>query len=243
MIGKGPNDSRSSREQVVPAAASELNNLLQIVAGTVAMLENVWEGSPSSEKYFEMLRVSVDRAARVTAQLMQHAGGTERKILFHPALAAQTQAKIVPPVPLKISRCIMVVDDEPMALGLAERVLSEAGFTVVTTGSGFEALDLFQKDPRKFSLILLDLSMPFMDGEETFKRLRAIDPQVVVLLNTGFIENHRLDRMMKDGLAGFLRRPYQPSEVVDQIEVLLASDASRKRNRPPAAPPVPSLTP
>ena len=101
----------------------------------------------------------------------------------------------------------MVVDDEPMALSLSQQVLSEAGYTVVATQSGFEALDLFRQGPQQFSLILLDLSMPCMDGEETFNRMRAIDPQVLVLLNTGFVEKHRLDRMMANGLAGFIRRP------------------------------------
>ena len=241
MSGQGPNESRSERERVVPAAASELNNLLQVVSGTVAQLENIWEGAPGAEKYFEMLRTSLDRAAKVTAQLVQHVGGTEQKILFHPALAAQIKARPARPrAPLKISRCILVVDDEAMALSLAGRVLAEAGFTVVMTQSGFEALDLFQKDPSRYSLVLLDLTMPLMDGEETFNRLRAIDPDVVVLLNTGYIEKDCLDRMMKNGLAGYLRRPYQPHEVIDQIELLLANAATRLRQ--PAAAPAPLPT-
>ena len=92
---------------------------------------------------------------------------------------------------------------------------------MVTAQSGFEALELFRKHIGRFDLILLDLSMPIMDGEETFNRLCAIDPQVVVLLNTGFIEKHRLDRMMAAGLAGFLRRPYRPDEIIEQIRSVL----------------------
>ena len=115
----------------------------------------------------------------------------------------------------------MVVDDEPMALVLLQQILSQAGHSVVTAQSGFEALDFFRKEPGRFSLILLDLAMPLMDGEETFNHLRAIEPNVVVLLNTGFIENLRLNRMMSNGLAGFLRRPYRPDEVITQIESVL----------------------
>ena len=73
-------------------------------------------------------------------------------------------------------RRILVVDDEPAARVLANRVFSEAGFEVVTVQSGFECLERFRKQPHGFDLILLDLSMPFMDGEETFRRLRAINP-------------------------------------------------------------------
>ncbi len=165
----------TTSERGIPAAASELNNLLQIVSGTVSMLENVWEGAPGSEKYFEMLLVSVERAAKVTAQLVQQVGGADDKILLHPALVAEFKTK---PVTKRapVSRCILIVDDEPMALILGQRILAQAGYTVVVAQSGFDALDLFRANPLKFDLVLLDLTMPFMDGEETFKRLRSIDP-------------------------------------------------------------------
>ena len=55
--------------------ASELNNLIQIISGTSLLIENIWEGSPGSEKYFEMLRASIERAEQVTAQLVAQAGG------------------------------------------------------------------------------------------------------------------------------------------------------------------------
>jgi len=221
MSNQNGNNHTPDSEQIVPAAASELNNLIQIVSDTVGMLENIWEGAPDSKKYFDMLRKSIDRAAKVTAQLVQHVGGTEKKILMHPAL--NEPATVPPPArsPLHVSRCILVVDDEPMALMLLNQILSEAGHTVVTAQSGFEALDHFRKEPSRFALILLDLSMPLMDGEETFNHFRAIDPNVVVLLNTGFIENRRLDRMIANGLAGFLRRPYRADEVVTQIQSVL----------------------
>ena len=221
MSHENGNNHTPDSQQIVPAAASELNNLIQIIADTVAMLENIWEGPPDSQRYFEMLRKSVDRAAKVTAQLVQHMGGTEKKILMHPALNQPATAPGAARSPLHVSRCILVVDDEPMALILLNQILSEAGHSVVTAQSGFEALDHFRKEPSRFALILLDLSMPLMDGEETFNHFRAIDPNVVVLLNTGFIENLRLDRMIANGLAGFLRRPYRADEVVSQIHSVL----------------------
>jgi len=214
--------------EALPGAASELNNLLQIVSGTVAQLENIWEGTPASEKYFEMLRTSVERAANVTAQLMKQVGGTEEKKLLAPAPKPPLSA---PPSSAPAPRCVLVVDDEPMALMLTKLVLSQAGFAVVTAQSGFEALDLFQKSPGRFALVLLDLSMPILDGEETFRRLRRMDPNITVLLNTGFIEKHHLERMLADGLAGFIRRPYESSEVIEQIESVLA----QKGERQPAA--------
>src|SRR5881392_470062 len=62
--------------------ASELNNLIQIISGTSSSIENIWEGRPGSEKYYEMLRASIERAEQVTAQLVGGAGGTNCKSLL-----------------------------------------------------------------------------------------------------------------------------------------------------------------
>ena len=219
--------SNDPSENAIPAkpigaATSELNNLLEIISGTTAAIENIWVGNDGSQKYFDMLRNSVDRAAKVTAQMVEQAGGTNKKILFHPELASFAKRKKAGSLAAtKKRRSLLVVDDEPMALVLAKRVLTEADFAVVTARSGFECLDLFRKRPRHFDLILLDLSMPFMDGEETFGRLRSISPDVVVLLSTGFIAQERLDRMLSAGLAGFLRKPHRPDELVANIQAVL----------------------
>jgi CheY-like chemotaxis protein len=121
------------------------------------------------------------------------------------------------------TRRILVVDDEPAARILAQRLFSESGFEVVTTSSGFDCLKEFRKRPHWFDLILLDLSMPFMDGEETFRRLRVINPAVVVLLSTGFLgqAQSRIDRMLAGGLAGVIRKPHRPDELLQQVQGIL----------------------
>lgn len=218
-------DGPKQAGELLPAAASELNNLIQIIAGTIKMLEEMWEGDARANKYFEMLHLSTDRATRVMNQLVKHAGGSERKILLHPSFV--TPARPKSGHGKGRPRCIMVVDDEPMALVLSKHVLTQAGFEVVTAQSGFECLESYRARPDRFDLVLLDLTMPLMDGEETFNRLREIDAKAVVVLDTGFIEKHRLDQMMADGLAGFVRRPYQPAQVIAQIKsVLDASEGS-----------------
>jgi DNA-binding response OmpR family regulator len=121
------------------------------------------------------------------------------------------------------SRRILVVDDDPAARVLANRVFSEAEFEVTTGQSGFECLEKFRQRPNWFDLIVLDLSMPFMDGEETFRRLRAINPNVVVLLSTGFLTQaqDRIDRMLAAGMAGFIRKPHRPDELLAQVQATL----------------------
>ena len=120
-------------------------------------------------------------------------------------------------------RRILVVDDEPAARLLAHRLFTEAGFEVVTASSGFDCLKEFRKQPSGFDLILLDLSMPFMDGEETFRRLQRMNPAVVVLLSTGFLGQgqSRIERMLAGGMAGVIRKPHRPDELLAQVNAIL----------------------
>jgi CheY-like chemotaxis protein len=217
-----PSPGDTVPKESISKATSELNNLLQIISGTSAEIENLWDGSAGSEKYLEMLRESIERAGTVAAQLAEQAGGTQDKVLMHPELTAFVKPKAVTSMPSP-KPGILVVDDEEMALTLVKQLLSTAGYHVTTAQSGFECLDLFRRRPHAYQLVLLDLTMPFMDGEETFQRLREIRPDVPVVLCTGFIQNERLDRLMSAGLTGYLRKPLAPDEIVGNVRSVLES--------------------
>jgi CheY-like chemotaxis protein len=184
-------------------------------------MENSGQSPEDSQKYLEMLRTSIERAERVAAELTEHAGGATQKMAVHPDLAPFMRSKKVETGASKQS--IMIVDDEQMALTLMNRILTEAGFSVVTAQSGFECLDQFRRRPYMYELILLDLTMPFMDGEETFHRLKEIRADVPVLLCTGFIQEDRLKSLMGAGLAGFMRKPIAPGEMVRVVRSTLQS--------------------
>ncbi len=207
-------------KEAVSKAASELNNLLQIISGTSAEMENLWEGSHGSEKYLEMLRQSIERAETVAAQLTQSVGAPQEKMLVHPGLAAFVKPRGVTNAPAAKPN-ILVVDDEPMALTLVKQILTSANYHVTTVQSGFECLDLFRQRPLGYQLVMLDLTMPLMDGEETFRRLREIRPDVPVVLCTGFIQTERLTNLMSAGLTGYLRKPLAPDEIVANIRSIL----------------------
>lgn len=209
-------------KEALSKATSELNNLLQIISGTSAEIGNLCEGSESSGEYLNMLRTSIDRAEAVASQLSEQAGGADQKVLINPELTSFPSPKTITQMP-QAKPTILVVDDESMALVLIKRLLSGAGYHVATAQSGFEALDIFRRQPQTFQLVLLDLTMPFMDGEETFHRLREIRSDVPVVLCAGFIRSDRLDRLMNSGIAGFLRKPLAPDELVDHVRAVLAS--------------------
>jgi two-component system cell cycle sensor histidine kinase/response regulator CckA len=140
---------------------------------------------------------------------------------MHPQLAAFVGRSL--PSGDGTRQSILLVDDEAMALALVKRILVEAGYSVVCAQSGFECIELFRNSPDKFDLVLLDLTMPMMNGEETFHRLRHIRPDVPVVLCAGFIQQDQLDRLLEEGLAGLLRKPLAPDEIVDHVRSTLES--------------------
>src|SRR5205814_7251358 len=96
--------------------ASELNNLIQIISGTSSLIENIWEGRPGSEKYFEMLRASIERAEQVTAQLVAQAGGADRKRVLRPDLEQRLTEPLLGGGQTQGRNPICVVKDEPRRL-------------------------------------------------------------------------------------------------------------------------------
>jgi CheY-like chemotaxis protein len=169
-----------------------------------------------------MLRESVARAAAVTTDLVERSAGMSGKIVLHPEFTRPTSDENTP-APVK--KRIMVVDDEKMLLILTGEILRDAGYEVVTVQSGFECLDQVRFSGRPFDLVLLDLNMPLMDGEETFKRLRSLDPEMRVLLCTGYVQQEQLDHMLADGLCGFVPKPLGPREYLKSVRAVLEAPA------------------
>jgi len=167
----------------------------------------------------KMLRESIDRATEITTELVRQAGGCEKEALLQPdfgdVIHPNSGRRIGAP-------SILVVDDEPMALSLARQILTEAGFGATTAGSGFECIELCRNKANDFDLVILDQTMPSMDGAETFSRLRTICPNLAVVISTGFIAQEKLNDMLSAGLTGFIRKPLPPDEYVDHIRSILA---------------------
>jgi CheY-like chemotaxis protein len=204
--------------EFVAAAASELNNLLQIIAGSSTALERVAKGDKQAAQYLEMLQASVQRAETLGQEMAKQSGGAAQKSIRYSEIAGFLRDKNAKP---NTRQTILVVDDEKMALTLIERILREAGYEVVLAQSGFDCVDIFRRQPHRFSLVLLDLSLPFMDGEETFRRLRQIRADVPVVLCTGFILQERLTGMLASGLTGFLRKPVPADELLSVVRTTL----------------------
>src|SRR5438105_12624225 len=106
--------------------ASELNNLIQIISGTSSLIENIWEGRPGSEKYFEMLRASIERAEQVTAQLVAQAGGADRKRVLRSDLEQRFDEALIAGAPNEHKHSIPLVETDPAALDMMDGATTAA---------------------------------------------------------------------------------------------------------------------
>jgi PAS domain S-box-containing protein len=103
---------------------------------------------------------------------------------------------------------VLLVDDEPAVLETLGPALETLGFRVLLARDGTEAVAQFQADPAGIDLVLMDLTMPRMDGREAFQAIRGIRPDARVVLSSGYTEQESVQSIMGQGLAGFLQKPY-----------------------------------
>ncbi|MCF7810753.1 PAS domain S-box protein [bacterium] len=121
----------------------------------------------------------------------------------------------------KGSGTILVVDDEEIIRSLADRVLTRAGFKVLLASDGLNGVNTFRKHADEIRLVLLDLTMPRMNGEEVFEEIKKINNEVQIILSSGYDEVEASKRFAGKGLSGFIQKPYRPSSLSNKILELL----------------------
>jgi len=121
------------------------------------------------------------------------------------------------------SEKILVVDDEEQIRTMAKDMLEGFGYSVTIVETGTEAAQIFEEQQGNFEMVLLDMVMPGMSGEKTLIKLREIDPEIKVLLTSGFSQSGRASEILKQGANDFIQKPYQVSELMLKIRSLLDS--------------------
>ena len=111
---------------------------------------------------------------------------------------------------------VLLVDDEETVRGIGSEMLKELGFTPFTANDGLEALEVFNSTP-DISFVILDLTMPHMDGERCFRELRKLKSDVKVIMSSGFSEHEVTQKFAGKGLAGFIQKPYKLSLLKEVI--------------------------
>jgi len=118
---------------------------------------------------------------------------------------------------------VLVADDEEGVRVLTACLLEHMGFSVELACDGREAVDMFSAHPQKYALVLLDLTMPHLDGEEVFRRIHHLRPDVRVILISGYNRQEVMTRFAGKGVAGFLQKPFEIKDFEKKVQAILTA--------------------
>ncbi len=119
------------------------------------------------------------------------------------------------------SGLILVVDDDETVRAVAQQALELKGFQVLEAHDGRVAVDLVRQHGEAIRLVLLDMTMPHMGGEAAYREMRILQPNLRVLLSSGYNEVEAMSRFMGKGLKGFIQKPYGPRDLLGKIQAAL----------------------
>jgi PAS domain S-box-containing protein len=163
--------------------------------------------------------VRVDRPAE---------GGSRFEVLFPPA-EDSAQPPAPPPAALAKSRRrarprrALVVDDDPTVRLLSKAILERDGYAVELACDGVEGVDRFRNLTGRLDVVLLDMTMPRMNGAQAYEAMSAIDPSVPVVITSGYNESEAIACIGASGPAGFIQKPYRAAELLGKIASLQAA--------------------
>ncbi len=116
---------------------------------------------------------------------------------------------------------ILVVDDDCELRDLIKIALEEKGYQVSEAGNGLEAIKIFRQQPRPFDLVILDMVMPIMGGEETFWKLKRINSEARILLMTGFAIDGTIRNLLQSNALGYIHKPFHRNELLRAVRTCL----------------------
>ncbi|MEI7636217.1 MAG: PAS domain S-box protein [Syntrophus sp. (in: bacteria)] len=132
-----------------------------------------------------------------------------------------TQEKTTTGIIAKGTETILLVDDEKMVLEVSKELLESMGYRVYAVGSGQEAIAIFMEKRNEIDMVILDMIMPGISGGGTFDRLREINPEIKVLLSSGYSLNGEAATIMDRGCNGFLQKPFKMENLSLKVREML----------------------
>lgn len=210
-----PGESLENLGQFASSIAHDLNNLLVGILGNAGLaLMDLSSFSPCRPLIREV-EEAAQRAAGLANQMLAFAD----KTVAEPPVDAPREK--LPALAWRGEGLVLVVDDEEMIRVLAQRVLEKFGFQVMTAADGRQAVELFTSHAAEFAAVLLDVTMPNLDGTQTFYELRKIRPDLPVILSSGYLEHEATREIVDQRLAGFLHKPYLPMDLIEKVREAL----------------------
>jgi len=157
-------------------------------------------------------------------EVQSHVGIGSTFTVFLPALASASGAgEEMTPIPdiHQGQETILLVDDEEIIRDLGVDILEDRGYRVFPASEGKEAVRIYREQAQEIDLVILDVMMPGIGGKETYRQLRAINPQIKVLLSSGYSTNGEVGEILKQGVSGFVQKPYREEELAAKVREVL----------------------
>lgn len=117
---------------------------------------------------------------------------------------------------------VLVADDENIVRLVLGEMLSELGYDVLFSSDGEECLNIYKEKGDSIDMVILDMVMPKMNGRDAFYGIKAINPDVKVLICSGFSKDISIQKLIEDGLSGFMQKPYKKLDLSLKIASILS---------------------
>ena len=128
------------------------------------------------------------------------------------------------------SGTVLLIDDEEIVRSVTRKMIEQLGFRLLTAADAREGVDLFRQHADEIDLVLLDMTMPHMSGDEVYREIRRISPQAKVILSSGYNEQEATSRFTSKGLAGFIQKPYGLDKLREKLREVLEGEPEGDRN-------------
>ena len=116
---------------------------------------------------------------------------------------------------------ILIIEDEEVLRNLLQMMLEEDGIKVISAGDGIEAVEIFEQRKDEIGLVLSDMGLPRLGGWDAFLKMKEINPEISVILASGYFSPHVKSELLKSGAKDFIQKPYNPPEILAMIHRIL----------------------
>jgi CheY-like chemotaxis protein len=121
-------------------------------------------------------------------------------------------------------RQILLIDDEAVVREIGCEMLESLGIPCITAECGKTGIDIFKKDRENIEMVILDVEMPGISGDQVFQQLRAIDPQLKILITSGYAQNYLESKYFKSKLEYFLPKPFQLKTLSNKLSTMVSRE-------------------
>jgi len=122
---------------------------------------------------------------------------------------------------LRGKEAVLLIDDEDTIIDVGQEIIKALGYTVLVARSGKEAIEIYEKNKDKIDIVILDMIMPGMGGGETYDRIKEINPDIKVLLSSGYSIDGEAEEILERGCDGLIQKPFNMKQLSRSIREIL----------------------